>query len=127
VLKDAPTDPAIPCQDLDRARAFYSEKLGLEPASESPAGLWYETGEGTGFLLFPSTGRASGEHTQMGFRVTDLEAEVRQLRERGLVFEDYDFPGFDKDKSFAIMGDYQNAWFRDSEGNLLGLVQPPRG
>ena len=125
MLKDAPTDCAIPCQDQGRARAFYSEKLGLEPASESPAGLWYETGEGTGFLLFPSAGRASGEHTQMGFRVKDIEAEVRELKARGLEFEIYDFDGFDQDTGVATMGPYKNAWFKDSEGNLLGLVQPP--
>ncbi len=124
MLKDAPADTAIPAQDLERARAFYSEKLGLEPASESPAGLWYETG-GTGFMLFPSSGRASGEHTQMGFRVPDIEAEVRDLKQRGVVFEEYDFPGFDKETSVATSGEDRSAWFKDSEGNLFVLVERP--
>jgi catechol 2,3-dioxygenase-like lactoylglutathione lyase family enzyme len=123
VLKDAPVDPAIPCQDLDRARAFYSEKLGLEPVSETPGGLWYEGGEATGFLLFPSSGRASGEHTQVGFRVEDIDAEVRDLKARGLVFDEYDFPGFDKQTHVAESPAGRSAWFKDSEGNLLGLFQ----
>ena len=124
MLQDAPVHTTLPCQDLERARRFYSEKLGLEPASEEPAGLFYETG-GTRFLLFPSSGRASGDHTQMGFRVQDMEATVQGLKERGLAFEQYDFPGFDRETSIATTGAVRSTWFKDSEGNLLGIVQLP--
>ena len=95
-------------------KAFYPEKLGLEPASEQPGGNFYES-EGTRFLLFPSRERPSGDHTQMGFRVDDIEATVKALKERGVVFEDYDFPGFDTATSIATTGAIRSAWLKDSE------------
>jgi catechol 2,3-dioxygenase-like lactoylglutathione lyase family enzyme len=124
VLKDAPSHTALPCQDLDRARRFYSEKLGLEPAGEDGGGLFYETG-GTRFLLFPSQGRPSGEHTQIGFSVNDIDEEVRELKDHGVEFESYDFPGFDRETGIATTGPVRSAWFKDTEGNLLGIVQMP--
>jgi hypothetical protein len=104
---------------------LYAEKLGLLPTEEQPGGAFYEGREGTRFLLFPSGGSASGTHTQMGFLVDDVEAEVRDLKGRGVQFEEYDFPGFDKATSVAQTGPVRSAWFKDSEGNLLGLVQLP--
>src|SRR4051812_50168525 len=82
----------LPAQDLERARRFYAEKLGLEPVEERPGGLLYRVARGE-FALFESAGAPSGEHTQMGWEVDDIEATVRELRERGVVFEEYDFPG----------------------------------
>ena len=82
----------IPAQDLQRARAFYAEKLGLEPSEERPGGLLYRCGEGE-FVLFESAGAASGHHAQMSWEVEDIEATVEWLRGRGVVFEEYDFPG----------------------------------
>jgi hypothetical protein len=87
------------------------------------------------FALFESTGAASGAHTQMGWEVDDIEATVRELRARGVVFEEYDFPGLRTVEGIAdIEGNYpskgsgeRGAWFRDSEGNMLGLGQPIRG
>ena len=75
----------LPAQDLDRARAFYSDQLGLEPIDERPGGLLYRVGS-CEFALFLSTGRASGEHTQMGFEVADIESAVAELKARGVVF-----------------------------------------
>src|SRR5918999_50045 len=82
----------IPAQDLQRAKAFYSEKLGLEPSEERPGGLLYRCGEGE-FGLFESAGAASGDHTQMSWEVEDREVTVERLRGRGVVFEEYDLPG----------------------------------
>jgi catechol 2,3-dioxygenase-like lactoylglutathione lyase family enzyme len=124
----------LPAQDLDRARAFYSEQLGLEPVDERPGGLLYRVGS-CEFALFRSTGRASGEHTQMGFEVADIDAAVAELRARGVVFEDWDAPGLRTCDGIAdIEGNYpsknatgdRGAWFHDSEGNLLGIGQPVR-
>ena len=121
----------LPAQDLDRARAFYSERLGLEPADERPGGLLYRVGNGE-FALFQSTGRASGEHTQFGFEVDDIEATVAELRARGVVFEEVDVPGLrTRDGIADIEGNYPSkgasgeraAWFRDSEGNVIGIGQ----
>ena len=132
MLKDGKVATRIPVQDLQRARAFYAEKLGLEPSEERPGGLLYRCGEGE-FALFESAGAASGDHTQMGWEVEDIEATVEWLRGRGVVFEEYDFPGLRTVNGIAeIAGNYPSkggvgekaAWFRDSEGNLFGIGQP---
>jgi catechol 2,3-dioxygenase-like lactoylglutathione lyase family enzyme len=92
MLEDGKVVARIPVKDLQRSRKFYAEKLGLEPSEERPGGLLYRCGEGE-FALFESTGAASGDHTQMGWEVEDIEATVEQLRARGVEFEEYDFPG----------------------------------
>jgi predicted enzyme related to lactoylglutathione lyase len=123
MLSDARFDTALPCSDLQRAKAFYAGRLSLVPAGEDTAGAWYAGRDGTRFILFPSSGGASGSHSQMGFMVADLNAEVAALKQRGVQFEDYDFPGFDKATGIADLGGVRTAWFKDSEGNLLGLVE----
>jgi catechol 2,3-dioxygenase-like lactoylglutathione lyase family enzyme len=134
MLENAKVATRLPAQDLDRARAFYSEKLGLEPVEERPGGLLYRCGAGE-FALFESAGKPSGEHTQMGFEVEDLDSVVEELLDRGVVFEEYDFPGLRTEDGIAgVEGNYPSkggkgeraAWFRDSEGNLLGIGQPIR-
>jgi catechol 2,3-dioxygenase-like lactoylglutathione lyase family enzyme len=125
MLKDATFQATIPAQDLERARRFYADKLGLTPAEESPAGLRFDGG-GTRFLLFPSSGAASGAHTQMGFDVGDIEVEVAGLKARGVTFEEYDFPGLKTVGGIADVGPGRAAWFKDSEGNLLGVIQRTR-
>jgi catechol 2,3-dioxygenase-like lactoylglutathione lyase family enzyme len=124
----------LPAQNLERARAWYAEKLGLEPVEEREGGLRYVCAAGE-FALFQSAGSASGDHTQMGWEVEDIEATVRELRARGVVFEEYDVPGLETVDGIAeIEGNYpskgsgeRGAWFRDSEGNMLGIGQPLRG
>ena len=132
MLEDGKVAARIPVQDLQRARSFYAEKLGLEPSEERPGGLLYRCGEGE-FALFESAGAASGDHTQMGWEVEDIEATVEWLRVRGVVFEEYDFPGLRTVNGIAeVAGNYPSkggvgekaAWFRDSEGNLFGIGQP---
>jgi catechol 2,3-dioxygenase-like lactoylglutathione lyase family enzyme len=123
----------LPAQDLERAKAFYAEKLGLEPVEEREGGLRYVCAAGE-FALFQSAGTASGDHTQMGWEVEDIEATVRELRARGVVFEEYALPGLETVDGIAdIEGNYpskgtgeRGAWFRDSEGNMLGVGQPLR-
>ena len=122
MLASAVYHATLPCSDFDRAKAFYADKLGLTPESDVPGGAFYES-KGTRFLLFPSGGVASGTHTQLGFNVDDIAATVSELKGRGVKFEEYDFPAFDKATSIATTGDVQSAWFKDSEGNLLGIVQ----
>jgi catechol 2,3-dioxygenase-like lactoylglutathione lyase family enzyme len=120
----------LPAQDLWRARAFYAEKLGLEPVEEREGGLRYRCGNSY-FVLFQSTGRPSGEHTQMGLEVDDIETVAAELRSRGVVFEEVDVPGLQTVNGIAdIRGNYpskgtgeRGGWFRDSEGNLLGIGQ----
>jgi catechol 2,3-dioxygenase-like lactoylglutathione lyase family enzyme len=120
----------LPAQDLERARAWYADKLGLEPAEERPGGLRYVVG-GCEFALFQSAGAPDGSFTQMGFEVDDLRATVDALRARGVVFEEYDEgPLRTEDGIATIDGNYPSkgtgefgAWFRDCEGNMLGVGQ----
>lgn len=121
----------LPCQDLDRARRFYRDRLGLEAVEEREGGgLRYVCGT-TEFHLFPSSGSASGTSTQIGFEVDDLDQAVAELRARGLRFERFDIPGFEADGDIVIVpGNYpskgrgeRGAFFRDSEGNLLAVGQ----
>jgi catechol 2,3-dioxygenase-like lactoylglutathione lyase family enzyme len=131
MLRDSDVSTRLPAQDLDRARAFYADKLGLEPVEERPGGLRYEGASGR-FSLFASAGRASGDHTQMAFEVDDIDAVVAELRRRGVEFEKVDVPGLRTVDGIAeVEGNYPSAgvgeraaWFRDSEGNLLGIGQP---
>ncbi len=129
MLEDSKVAARIPAQDLQRARSFYAEKLGLEPSVELPGGLLYRCGEGE-FALFESAGAASGDHTQMSWQVEDIETIVEWLRARGVVFEEYDFPGLRTVNGIAEVRDSEGnlfgkgAWFRDSEGNVLGINRP---
>ncbi len=122
MLSQLRTHATIPAADLERARQFYADKLGLTPTEELPGGLKYETGD-SWFLLYPSRGAGSATHTLIGFTTPDIEAEVAALKERGLVFEEYDFPTLKTVNSIATMAANRAAWFKDSEGNILGIVQ----
>jgi predicted enzyme related to lactoylglutathione lyase len=124
MLGDHPVNAALPASDIQRAKQFYSDTLGLSVESEDPGGIFFHSGD-TRFLVFPSSGQASGSHTQMGWQVDDIESEVRDLKARGVTFETYDFPGFDSATHIATTDGVKAAWFEDSEGNLLGLVQLP--
>src|SRR5215212_5956742 len=121
MLQDSDVATRLPAQDLERARAFYADKLGLEPIEERPGGLRYQCGSGR-FTLFESAGAASGDHTQMAWEVDDIEAVVEELRRRGVMVEEVDVPGLRTVDGIAEVA----AWFRDSEGNLLGIGQAVR-
>jgi catechol 2,3-dioxygenase-like lactoylglutathione lyase family enzyme len=134
MLTKARVATRLPAQDLARARKFYADKLGLEPADERPGGLLYRC-EGGDFAVFESSGASSGDFTQMAFEVDDIEVTMAELRERGVVFEEYDSPGLNTVGGIVeIVGNYpsknatgeRGAWFRDSEGNLIGIGQPVR-
>ena len=124
LLERAVVESTIPAQNLERAKAFYGEKLGLTPASEERIGLRYRLANGTRFRLFRSGGKASGAHTQMALMVEDLSAAVQELRSRGVNFEEYDSPGLKTTEGIADVGYAMAAWFKDSEGNLIGISQP---
>jgi catechol 2,3-dioxygenase-like lactoylglutathione lyase family enzyme len=133
-LEDSHVATRLPVQDLERARLFYSEKLGFEPVEERPGGLLYCCTSGS-FALFISSGASSSEYTQMAFEVADLKATVTALQARGVTFEEYDLPGLRTMDGIAeVDGNYPSkggigelaAWFKDSEGNLLGIGQALR-
>jgi predicted enzyme related to lactoylglutathione lyase len=127
MIKKLRSHTTLPAADLGRAKKFYAEKLGLTPATESEGGIFYELAGGTRFVLYPSPNPTRGGHTQIGLATSDIEAEVNELRTKGVVFEEYDFPGLKTENGIAQTGTARAAWFKDSEGNTIGLVQLPPG
>ena len=134
MLKCGRVATRIPVEDLERARAWYSMRLGLEPSEERPGGLLYQTAGGA-FALFESAGASSGTFTQMGWDVDDIDATVAYLKGRGVEFEDVDVPGLETIDGIAeVAGNYPSkggkgeraVWFRDCDGNLFGIGQPTR-
>jgi predicted enzyme related to lactoylglutathione lyase len=121
MLKIKDSYATLPAQDMERARKFYEGKLGLVPDQVTPdGGVVYRFGN-TGFMVFPSTGKPSGDHTQISLEVPDVEEAVKELKRNGVNPEEYDFPGFKTEGGILTMGDEKAAWFKDSEGNLLSL------
>jgi catechol 2,3-dioxygenase-like lactoylglutathione lyase family enzyme len=123
MLPDRRSHTTLPVADLDRARAFYEGKLGFKLNLVTPAAAMYDAGAGSVFAVTKSSGKPSGTHTQIGFTVTDIVAGVADLKRRGVVFEEYDVPGLKTEGSVARTGAGKAAWFFDSEGNIIGLIQ----
>ena len=115
---------AIPAQDIKRARQFYEQKLGLKAAQEQPDGsVFYQVGE-TMFFLFPSSGKASGDHTQLGLEVDDVLSAAKDIKASGVKLEEYDVPGLKTKDGIAEMDDGgKGFWFKDTEGNLIGVME----
>jgi len=115
-------EATLPAKDLERAKAFYADHLGMSPTSEDQAGVHFVVG-GTRFRLYRSGGTASGSHTQLALIVGDVAAQVKALGARGLQFEAYDYPNLKTVEGVADLGYAKAAWFKDSEGNLLGMAE----
>jgi catechol 2,3-dioxygenase-like lactoylglutathione lyase family enzyme len=110
----------LPVEDVDRARKFYEEKLGLEFTGRSMEGsAMFALEGGTTLALLPRPGGSRAESTAMTWAVDDVEQEVKELESRGVVFEDYDLPDFKTVDHIATYGEYKSAWFLDPDGNVL--------
>jgi predicted enzyme related to lactoylglutathione lyase len=121
MLKITESAATLPAQDMARARKFYEQRLGLTPERVGQDGsVVYKTGS-TGFLVFPSMGKPSGDHTQLAIDVEDVVATVNELKKSGVKFEDYDFPSLKTQDGIADMAGSKGAWFKDSEGNLIAI------
>ena len=121
MLSDHQVYAAIPTADIDALRPFYEDVLGFAPREANASGIYYDAADGTYFVLTRSSGKASGSHTQMAFRVSDIESEVRDLRRRGVTFEEYETPKTVDGIATIPIG--RTAWFRDPAGNLIGMIQ----
>ncbi|RKS69294.1 putative enzyme related to lactoylglutathione lyase [Motilibacter peucedani] len=128
MLSESRVHANVPAADLARARRFYSEVLGLEPAQEVGPSLVYTTSGGTSFLLYETEFAGLAGHTIAQWHVDDIEAEVAALSSRGVAFEQYDMPGVSWSGGIATMpGMGRAAWFKDSEGNIMCLDQVEPG
>jgi len=122
MLSDKDTYASIPVSDIARAKHFYGETLGLPMERDTEGGVMYHAGR-TLFFVYPSRFKAGG-HTQMSWLVSDIKAEVAALRAKGIEFEEYDVPGLEIVDGIAHSGpNVWTAWFKDPDGNLLGLTQ----
>jgi predicted enzyme related to lactoylglutathione lyase len=122
MLNDAKVTANIPASDLQRARQFYADMLGLTPGQEDPGGLIYTTAGGTTFFLYQTEYAGLAGHTIAQFHVADIEQEVKELQSKGLQFEHYDLPDVTWEGDIASVRDMgRAAWFKDTEGNILCL------
>ena len=111
----------LPVKDMERARHFYEQRLGLEPLGLKPDGKFVYRCGGTELALFPKPDGTKAEHTALSFRVDDIRSSIAELEGRGVVFADYDLPGFKTVEHVCVLGSEKAAWFNDPEGNILCL------
>jgi catechol 2,3-dioxygenase-like lactoylglutathione lyase family enzyme len=128
MLDDAPIFASIPAKDIERARRWYEEKLGLTPIQDlGPNGLVYRTRK-TNFVVYPTPYAGTGKHTLAGWVVPDIDATMKEMRDRGVTFEDYDGTNGPKTENGVARADGgAAAWFKDSEDNVLNLNELPPG
>ncbi len=122
MLEGATVHTTLPAMDVTRAAQFYTEKVGAVPRESGEGGAFFSVGNSM-FSIYPTPNPSRGGHTQMGLRVADVRAAVSELRSRGVVFEEYDLPGLKTVKGIADVGGVSAAWFKDTEGNIIGVVQ----
>lgn len=125
MLKNAPIVPYIPASDVTRARKFYEQKVGLVPREEIAGGVVYECGDRSWIFLYPTANAGTSKASQAFWQVDDVEAEVAELKSRGVVFEEYNMPGLKTVNGIADAGGTKAAWFKDTEGNILALIEGP--
>ena len=128
MLQKSPLYAYLPAKDVGRARRFYEDQLGFKPGKQQAGGVAYEFGNGTGCFLYPTPNAGTSQASQAFWRVEDIEAEIAELEKRGVKFEQYDFvPGAKVVKEvIAVGGGAKAAWFKDTEGNILAIVQDVR-
>ena len=122
MLKDAPIRAYLPATDVKRAREFYEGVIGLKAKEEYAGGVVYACG-GAEVFLYPTPNAGTSKASQAFWQVADVAAEVKELKARGVKFEEYDFPGFKMVDSILTGGGAKTAWFKDTEGNILAISQ----
>lgn len=127
MLKDRNLVPAIPTKDIDKARRFYEDVLGLSAGREAADGIEFRSGN-TRFLLYPTQFAGTAQHTLAGWDVDDLETTIKELTNKGVTFEQYDMPGIKTDANgIAEFEGGKGAWFKDPDGNILSIGEYDRG
>ena len=123
MLQDSPMYAYIPAKDVARARQFYEEKLGFKPKRAEAGGVVYECGDHTGCFLYPTPNAGTSKASQAFWQVKDVEREVAELKARGVEFETYDMPGEKSGSGIVTAGGAKAAWFKDSEGNIMAVIE----
>jgi len=123
MLGEHPITPVLLAKDLAAAREFYHDQLGLEILTESEAAIVFQCGGGTHLDITQSATGTADEQTQAAWQVTDIRAEVANLRSRGVMVQDYDIPGLKTEDGIADIGFAWAAWVIDPGKNALGILQ----
>jgi predicted enzyme related to lactoylglutathione lyase len=123
MLQNSPMFAYIPAKDVPRARRFYEQKLGFKPKQEIAGGVVYEFGDHTACFLYPTDNAGTSKASQAFWQVDDVEREVAELKSRGVKFEDYDMPGEKSPSGVVTAGGAKAAWFKDSEDNIMAIIQ----
>ncbi len=124
MLADAPIHPVLLAKDLDAARDFYGTKLGLPVlVDRGDEAVEFRCGASTKLVVTASTTGTADAQTQVGWTVPDLEAELTELRDRGVQVEEYDLPGFRTENGIADFGFARMAFIVDPGGNALAIIQ----
>ena len=123
MLAEAEAVPMIAVKDIDRARKFYEETLGLE-TKDAMGGEVLEVKSGdTVINVYRSEHAGTNKATALTFAVDDIEAEIRNLRGKGIFFEEYDVPGLEKRGDLYVAEGMKTTWFKDPDGNILSLFE----
>ena len=123
MLQISPMYAYIPAKDVARARRFYEQKLGFRPSLQIGDGVVYQFGERTACFLYPTPNAGTSLASQAFWQVDDVEREVAELKARGIEFEDYDVPGDKSPSGVVTAGGAKAAWFKDSEGNIMAIIE----
>jgi predicted enzyme related to lactoylglutathione lyase len=123
MLQNFPMYAYIPAKDVARARQFYEGKLGFRAKEEVAGGVVYAFKDNTGCFLYATPNAGTSLASQAFWQVDDVEGEVAELKARGVVFEKYDVPGERSPSGVVTAGGAKAAWFKDSEGNILAIIQ----
>jgi catechol 2,3-dioxygenase-like lactoylglutathione lyase family enzyme len=122
MIGKADATPMIAVKDLDRARKFYEETLGLEADDEWGEGVTLKSGD-TLINIYRSEFAGTNKATALTFDVDDIEDEVKDLQGKGIFFEHYDLPGLERQGDLYVAEGMKTAWFKDPDGNILSLIQ----
>ena len=123
MLQNSPMYAYIPAKDVSRARKFYEGTLGFKVKAETAGGVVYAFGNGTSCFLYPTPNAGTSKASQAFWQVEDVEQEVAELKERGVKFEDFGVPGVKSGDGIVTAGGARAAWFKDTEGNILAVIQ----
>ena len=123
MLQKFPMYSYIPVKDVARARKFYEQTLGWKPKEEAEGGVTYEFADHTACFLYPTPNAGTSKASQAFWQVDDVEREVAELKARGVKLEEYDLPGMKTEHGIATGDGARAAWFKDTEGNILAVVQ----
>jgi predicted enzyme related to lactoylglutathione lyase len=123
MLQHAPMYAYIPVRHMARARRFYEQVLGFTPRSERDGGVVYAFADHTACFMYQTPNAGTSQASQAFWQVDDIEREVAELKAKGVTFEEYDMPGMKTVNSIFTGGGARAAWFKDSEGNILAVIQ----